>query len=168
MGKTPNTPETAQNSFDDIMLTVGLRIKEARVQQQLSQRDLAVKAGVQQSAIYEIETGRPNITLRTLAKMADVLGMNMRDFLPEKTDVTVSPAAFTLLSGLLEKTAAVLAASEEQDAKRQAQYADLLTELKSFAALRFSLERAAVPVQGLRKAKPRAKSTDNGGGQADE
>jgi ribosome-binding protein aMBF1 (putative translation factor) len=50
----------------------------ARQQQYLSQRQLAEKAGIKQSALAKIEAGRSNPTLSTLIKIVSALGLNLK------------------------------------------------------------------------------------------
>ncbi len=52
-------------------------IIRARQSQHLSQLQLASKAGMQQSAVARIESGRGNPSLRTLLKIAQALDTNL-------------------------------------------------------------------------------------------
>jgi transcriptional regulator with XRE-family HTH domain len=49
------------------------QLKTLRLRRGLSQRTLAIKAGMQQSVICRIEQGRHNPTLRTVDKLAETL-----------------------------------------------------------------------------------------------
>ena len=149
-----DTTLEAAEPYDDVLKIVGLRLKEARQRNKLTQKDLAEKAGLKQSYVFELESGRTNISLRTLAKMADVLELDVRDLLPEGKSSTPSPATFAMLCGVLENLTAILQEREQEAAKRQALDEDLVAELRSFAALKISLEQAAQPVQGLPSVGP--------------
>lgn len=48
---------------------------EARTEQHLTQKELALKSGVDQADISKIETGTRNPSLKILEKIADSLGM---------------------------------------------------------------------------------------------
>lgn len=56
---------------------VAMRIRQLREKLGYTQKDLANKLGVIQQYISKIETGRENISLDTLKKIADVLGCSM-------------------------------------------------------------------------------------------
>jgi y4mF family transcriptional regulator len=64
----------------DIMVTnekIGLRVRARRKFLRLRQRDLAELAGVTLRGLTDLENGRGNPTLNQLAKIADVLGMEI-------------------------------------------------------------------------------------------
>jgi DNA-binding Xre family transcriptional regulator len=52
---------------------VGIKIKEARIGRDMSQRDLALAVGMKQPDISKIEEGRKNITLGTLVRICKYL-----------------------------------------------------------------------------------------------
>jgi len=52
---------------------VGVKIKEARIGRDMSQRDLALAVGMKQPDISKIEEGRKNITLGTLVRICKYL-----------------------------------------------------------------------------------------------
>jgi transcriptional regulator with XRE-family HTH domain len=166
MGKPDQNSEAGSDAYDEILRVVALRLKEARQKNNLTQKEVADKAGLKQSYVFELETGRTNITLRTLAKMADVLELDIRDLLPEGKTMSASPAAFVMLCGVLEKMTAILQEREEQAAKRQALDTELLTELRSFTALKNSLEQVAQPVQKSPPARPPRSKAGRSGGEA--
>lgn len=57
----------------------GDRIKEKRIEMGLSQKQLALRAGLKQPVISQIEEGRKNITLFTLIRLYKVLGIRAID-----------------------------------------------------------------------------------------
>jgi transcriptional regulator with XRE-family HTH domain len=166
MVKSDPTLEVGADAYSDVLKVVGLRLKEARQKINLTQKELADRAGLKQSYVFELETGRTNISLRTLARMADVFEMDIRDFLPEGKSTPTSPAAFAMLVGVLEKLTEILQQREEEAAKRQAVDAQLVAELRSFAALKDSLARAAQPVQEPPTTKPSQSEAGRSGGEA--
>lgn len=52
---------------------IGRMIREARVENGLSQKELALRVGINQPDISMIEKGKKNITLQTLARLCKVL-----------------------------------------------------------------------------------------------
>ena len=164
MTKRPKAAEETSSEYDDLIKTVGSRIREARQKAGLTQAQAGVKAGLAQSYIFELETGGANITLRTLAKMADVLGVDARDLLPESRTAAPSSVGLDLLQGLLERVATTLSEYHSQEARRGSQEAQFVAELRAFLDLRVSLERAMKSDQILpADAHPRTGSGRAGG-----
>lgn len=64
--------------------TFGQRLKSLREQAGLSPSDLAGRAGLHQSHVYDLENGRrPNPGWDTVQKLAEALGVTPDAFLPE-------------------------------------------------------------------------------------
>jgi DNA-binding XRE family transcriptional regulator len=59
--------------------SIGMEIRDARIQQGLSQRQLALRIGMKQPDISKIEEGKKNITLFTLIRLCKVLGIEKID-----------------------------------------------------------------------------------------
>jgi repressor LexA len=55
---------------------VGQKIREARLEKGLTQKELAERLGVVKSVISEYEKGNQNLTIETLDKVASVLGLS--------------------------------------------------------------------------------------------
>ena len=123
----------------EVLKAVGNRIREARSRAGLTQKDLGAKAGHTQSYIYEVETGRTNVTLRTLANLADALGMEVRDLFQEGRSAPLSVTGLERLLEVWGRIAALLADRQKQDAEL---LAELLAELRALADLRSGLELA--------------------------
>jgi transcriptional regulator with XRE-family HTH domain len=65
--------------------TTGEKLKRERRGEGLTQAELAERSGVAQSTIAQIEGGgRPTPHPRTLAKLAEALGLRARDLLPDE------------------------------------------------------------------------------------
>lgn len=82
-----NEDEESRQFFqtaDDIAKVIN-RLVEARVHQGLSQRDLAERCGLKQSAIARMESIKSVPRLDTVLKVADALGLEM--LLEEKTRI---------------------------------------------------------------------------------
>ncbi len=54
-------------------------LREARLNQALSQRDLAEKAGIAPKTVVDLELGRQEPRLRTMRRLAEALGVNVID-----------------------------------------------------------------------------------------
>ena len=66
---------TAKGRPSALFIRVGKMIMQARIQNGLSQKDLALRAGMSQPDISKIEEGRQNITLETLSCLCKVLNI---------------------------------------------------------------------------------------------
>lgn len=64
----------------DILEAIGLRMREIRQEKQWTQEQLGEKIGVSYSYIGRIERGQKNISLKTLEKVAQALGVSEADF----------------------------------------------------------------------------------------
>lgn len=56
---------------------IGKLIREVRKQKCLTQQDLAGRLGVNRVVISDYETGKQNLTLDTIDKVAEALGINV-------------------------------------------------------------------------------------------
>jgi transcriptional regulator with XRE-family HTH domain len=65
---------------DELARNVGVRISEIRGQAALTQQDLATRVQTSVQWISRVETGRENLTLTTLVKLANALEVNVIDF----------------------------------------------------------------------------------------
>lgn len=63
----------------DHIRNVGDRIREERMRQSRTQEWVYLNAGISRWALQEAESGRGNPTLRTLARIAHVLGLSPGD-----------------------------------------------------------------------------------------
>lgn len=60
----------------DIKERVGQQIRDARKEKNLTLKELGEKVGVSESVMSRYEKGKQNLTLETLQKVADALGLN--------------------------------------------------------------------------------------------
>lgn len=65
----------------DFLRSLGARIKEARIEKGLSQRELALRVGIQQPDISKAEEGKKNMTLFTLVRLCKVLEIRNIDII---------------------------------------------------------------------------------------
>ena len=62
-------------------MPTGSKIKEIRLQKQLTQKQLGDKCGMYESQIRKYETGKANPKIETLQKIADALGVPVTELL---------------------------------------------------------------------------------------
>ncbi len=60
-----------------LLVEFGLRVRQTRQKQQLSQDDLGNSAGLHRTYITDIEAGRRNVSLLTIAQIAKALSVPM-------------------------------------------------------------------------------------------
>ena len=65
---------------DEIIKKIAFNIKVERMRKNLTQFQLAEKIEVHEKYIGRIESGKQNITIRTLIKLAKALEINMKKF----------------------------------------------------------------------------------------
>ena len=63
-----------------LLKNFGDRVREERLKQNLSQEELASRAGVHRTYIGMIERAEKNITLENIGKIARALKINISDF----------------------------------------------------------------------------------------
>ena len=69
------------NEYDDtdiLNIIIGYQIKEKRLQKEMSQEELAKKAGIDQSDLSKIERGILNPSVKMLKKIAKGLGLKLK------------------------------------------------------------------------------------------
>ena len=64
----------------DIKAKIGLRIKSLRLDANLSQEDLALKAGIDRTYINSVENGKRNISMININKITKALDTSLADF----------------------------------------------------------------------------------------
>ncbi len=57
---------------------LGARIRSAREERGLSQKQLADRAGIGKTAMFDLEHGNPGVRLNTLMAVLDILGLSLR------------------------------------------------------------------------------------------
>ncbi|MFA6595900.1 MAG: helix-turn-helix transcriptional regulator [Bacilli bacterium] len=67
-------------SDSDILKKFGVKVRDLRKQKNLSQEDLADKAGLHRTYIGMIERAEKNITLLNIEKIANALEVSIKDF----------------------------------------------------------------------------------------
>lgn len=64
---------------EPILLAFGQRVQELRKKRNLSQEQLADMSGVHRTYIGMVERAEKNITLRNIKKIAEALGVDIKD-----------------------------------------------------------------------------------------
>jgi len=63
----------------DLLVTIGKAIRQVREDRQLSQDQLASKAGLDRSYVSSIENGKRNVSIQNLSKIANSLGVSLTE-----------------------------------------------------------------------------------------
>ena len=64
----------------NIKVKIGLRIKELRKRNNLSQEKLALKAEIDRAYMHSIEAGKTNVSIEILEKISNALEIEIIDF----------------------------------------------------------------------------------------
>ncbi len=73
--------QSSNSKKGQIQKKVGDNIKSIRLKKGIQQRDLAAWCDFEYSNMCRIESGRTNITIYNLCKIADALGVDIKDLL---------------------------------------------------------------------------------------
>ncbi|MDI1442397.1 helix-turn-helix transcriptional regulator [Polyangium sp. 6x1] len=65
-----------------LLIALGARIRDLRLDRGMSLSDLADKSGVGKGSLSSIENGRVNVTIETCMKIAVGLGLRVEDVIP--------------------------------------------------------------------------------------
>ena len=68
----------------DIQIAIGERIARLRKAQKLSQQKFSYEAEIERSYLTHVEKGRKNISIETLVKITNALGISLKDFFDSK------------------------------------------------------------------------------------
>ena len=80
------TDSSFKKEWDDFQIeySVMKAVIHARIQNQLSQKDLSLLSGINQSEISKIENGVRNPSMKVLQKLADAMNMRIKiEFVPK-------------------------------------------------------------------------------------
>ena len=64
----------------DLPTAVGRRVRELRTAQELSQEELAARAGLHRNYVGSVERGEREIGVTSLARLAGALGLSLAEF----------------------------------------------------------------------------------------
>lgn len=66
---------------DELIWSIAINLKKARKQHEMTQATLASVACIDLSYVQRVERGRQNLTIRTLARIAAALGVDVQSLL---------------------------------------------------------------------------------------
>jgi transcriptional regulator with XRE-family HTH domain len=136
MARRQRARETAKSTEDELLKAFGRKVREARERAGLTRAQLGDATGLAASYLFEIENEGANVTLKTLAKLAESLKLGPRDLLPESEQDALTGSAVAELIAALDRAADVLS-------QRQSQEAELISRLDRLTHFRTTLERLA-------------------------
>ena len=64
----------------DAQACVGLRIKELRAERGVGQDALAYSIGMSRTYFAEVETGKRNVSIKNIARIAEGLNVSLKEF----------------------------------------------------------------------------------------
>ena len=67
---------------EDVCVRFGEKVRDIRLELGYSQEELSFKAGLHRTYISSVERGERNISIVNIQKLADALGLKMRDLMP--------------------------------------------------------------------------------------
>ena len=68
---------------ENVCVRFGEKLRNIRLDLGYSQEELSFKAGLHRTYISSVERGKRNISLTNIKKLADALGLKMKDLMPE-------------------------------------------------------------------------------------
>jgi len=136
MARRQRARETDKSTEDELLKAFGRKVREARERAGLTRAQLGDATGLAPSYLFEIENEGANVTLKTLAKLAESLNLGPRDLLPESEQDALTGSAVAELIAALDRAADVLS-------QRQSQEAELISRLDRLTQFREALERLA-------------------------
>ena len=138
MAQRPKSPENMER--DELLDAVGHRIKLARQNAKLTQKKFSELLGAPQSWVALTEDGQQNLQLKSLRKIAQVLGISIRDLFPEGPE-----------SGLEFDKAVEINATFQSLFAQLKELADMVDRLHALTDKRKGSEQPAGPSDQLRK-----------------
>ena len=66
-------------SYDEEIVHISGRIRELRKERGLTVQELAYRCDIERSNLSRIESGRANVTLKTLCAICDALGVRLKE-----------------------------------------------------------------------------------------
>ncbi len=67
----------------DVRIQFGNRLREVRLRMGVSQEALAAKADLHRTYVSSVERGERNVSIVNIARLADALGVQIRDLFPK-------------------------------------------------------------------------------------
>ena len=103
---------------DELLVRVGVRVKQLRNAAGLTQKQLAEAAEMTPAYIYLVEVGGQNITLTVLGRLAGVLGVSVVDLLQDaESGVLPADDALARLANAFQRLAGALQSRSARDSE---------------------------------------------------
>jgi len=68
---------------EEVCVLFGEKLRNIRLELGYSQEELSFKTGLHRTYISSVERGKRNISITNIKKIADALGIKMKDLMPE-------------------------------------------------------------------------------------
>lgn len=149
-------PDNESDQYGHILKEFSERLAAIRKKAGLTQAQVGKLAGMQQSHVTLLESGQSNVSLRTLAKVADVLGVGPRDLLPVGKVLEFSPDVLQRLREFVAKQQGVMAERRKQDELAAAELAEVARTLD---ALTGEGQQPGKEAEAPRPAKPKPRTS---------
>ena len=67
---------------DDAIKTIASKIKQQRLAQQMTIQELAYRCEMERSNMSRIESGKVNVTVKTMCAICNALNLKLKDIIP--------------------------------------------------------------------------------------
>lgn len=67
---------------DDAIKTIASKIKQQRLAQQMTVQELAYRCEMERSNMSRIESGKVNVTVKTMCAICNALNLKLKDIIP--------------------------------------------------------------------------------------
>ncbi len=67
---------------DDAIRTIASKIKQQRLAQQMTVQELAYRCEMERSNMSRIESGKVNVTVKTMCAICNALNLKLKDIIP--------------------------------------------------------------------------------------
>lgn len=76
-----------EKSTFDPKTRFGQRLRDIRISKNLTQENLAAKAGLDRTYVSSCERGKRNVTLEVVYKLSDALGVSPKELVPDQYEL---------------------------------------------------------------------------------
>lgn len=94
-------------------MNIGLRIKELREQNRLTQSEFAKKISISRSSLINYETNKREVPLKILMRISELFNINMDDLTGSVPTLTYEESEILTKAGMITKTLDVNCSSED-------------------------------------------------------
>ena len=129
MAKEPKDKAPPDEEIEEVIRNVADRLAAARKSRGLTQAVLGAMADMTQQQVFGLEQGTANVTIRTLARVAKVLEIDLKSLF-----ANVGPGPYSPLTEAMEQVAALLEERGVQEKALRVQIEELMERAKGDAA----------------------------------